>query len=41
MINKSRKEIAVTVLELDQLPDQPLQTQLLALPGVVRVRTFA
>ena len=41
MINKSRKEIAVTVLELDQLPDQPLQTQLLALPGVIRVRTFA
>ena len=40
MLNKSRKEIAVTVLELDRLPDQRLQTELMALPGVVRVRTF-
>ena len=41
MLNKSRKEIAVTVLELDRLPDQRLKTELMALPGVVRVRTFA
>ncbi len=40
MINKSRQQIAVTVLELDRLPDQRLQTELMALPGVVRVRTF-
>ena len=40
MINKSRKEIAVTVLEIDRLPDQRLQTELLALPGVIRVRIF-
>ena len=40
MLNKSRKDIAVTVLELDRMPDQRLQTELLALPGVVRVRTF-
>ena len=40
MINKSRKEIAVTVLEIDRLPDQRLQTELMALPGVVRIRTL-
>lgn len=40
MINKSRKEIAVTVLELDRLPDQRLLTELMALPGVLRIREF-
>ncbi|MBP3645838.1 MAG: ACT domain-containing protein [Clostridia bacterium] len=40
MINKSRKEIAVTVLEIDRLPDQRLKNELMALPGVVRVRIF-
>ena len=40
MINKSRKDVAVTVLELDRLPDAMLQTQLMALPGVIRVRIF-
>ena len=40
MINKSRKEIAVTVLEIDRLPDQRLQTELMALPGVIRIRTL-
>ena len=38
MLNKSRKEIAVTVLELDRAPDARLTTELNALPGVVRVR---
>ncbi|MEG2605245.1 MAG: NAD(P)-dependent oxidoreductase, partial [Clostridia bacterium] len=40
MLNKSRKDMAVTVLELDKLPDQRLLTELLALPGVLRVRSF-
>lgn len=40
MMNKSRKDVAVTVLELDKLPDQRLLTELMALPGVIRVRCF-
>jgi len=40
MVNKSRKEIAVTVLEIAQLPDQQLTTQLMALPGVIRIRVL-
>lgn len=41
MQNKSRKELAVTVLELDDHPDESLITEIRALPGVLRVRTFA
>lgn len=40
MINKSRKDVAVTVLELDKAPDPRLTTELMALPGVIRVRVF-
>ncbi|MEG0126202.1 MAG: 3-phosphoglycerate dehydrogenase family protein [Clostridia bacterium] len=40
MQNKSRKNMAVTVLELDKLPDARLMTELTALPGVIRVRCF-
>ena len=40
MINKSRKEIAVTVLEISELPDEQLTTQLMALPGVIRIRVL-
>ncbi len=40
MLNKSRKDVAATVLELDRAPDPMLVTQLNALPGVVRVRVF-
>ena len=40
MVSKSRKTIAVTVLDLDSLPDERLMTQLMALPGVVRVHAF-
>ena len=40
MINKSRKDVAVTVVELDKLPDARLMTELQALPGVIRVRSF-
>lgn len=40
MINKSRGETAVTVLELAGMPDHRLLNELNALPGVVRVRVF-
>ena len=40
MQNKSKKNLAITVLEIDKLPDQRLLTELLALPGVARVRCF-
>ena len=38
MLNKSRRDMALTVLELDREPDDMLQTQLKALPGVIRLR---
>ncbi|MDD3212868.1 MAG: phosphoglycerate dehydrogenase [Eubacteriales bacterium] len=41
MQNKSRKEIAITVLGLDDHPDEKLIAEIRALPGVIRVRTFA
>ena len=41
MQNKSRKENAVTVLELDDHPDEALIEEIRALPGVIRVRTFS
>jgi len=40
MQNKSRKEMAITVLELDDHPDEALIAEIRALPGVIRVRTF-
>ncbi len=40
MQNKSKKDMAVTVLEIDRMPDQRLMTELMALPGVLRVRCF-
>ncbi|MCE5343172.1 MAG: phosphoglycerate dehydrogenase [Eubacteriales bacterium] len=40
MQNKSRKEIAITVLALDDHPDEQLIAEIRALPGVIRVRTF-
>ena len=40
MQNKSRKEMAITVLELDDHPDEALISEIRALPGVIRVRTF-
>ena len=40
MQNKSRKEIAITVLELDDHPPETLIEEIRALPGVIRVRTF-
>lgn len=40
MQNKSRKEMAVTVLDLDDHPDEALITEIRTLTGVIRVRTF-
>ena len=40
MQNKSRKEMAITVLDLDDHPDDALIAEIRALPGVIRVRTF-
>ncbi|MEA4998517.1 MAG: phosphoglycerate dehydrogenase [Candidatus Limiplasma sp.] len=40
MLNKSRKEMAVTVLETDDHPPEALIGEIRALPGVIRVRTF-
>lgn len=40
MVNKSRKDVAVTVLEVEKAPDARLLTELMALPNVIRVRTF-
>ena len=40
MINKSRKEMAVTVMELPDLPSEDALAAIRALPGVIRVRTF-
>ena len=40
MVNKSRKDVAVTVLEVEKAPDSRLLTELMALPNVIRVRTF-
>ena len=40
MINKSRKEMAVTVMELPDLPTEEALAAIEALPGVIRVRTF-
>ena len=40
MVNKSRKDVAVTVLEVVKAPDARLLTELMALPNVIRVRTF-
>ena len=40
MLNKSRKEVAVTVMELDSHPDDTVTEAIRALPGVIRVRMF-
>lgn len=40
MQNKSRKNMAVTVLELSEMPGEELLTKLNSLKGVIRVRCF-
>ena len=40
MINKSRKEMAVTVMEMAELPSEHALNTLAELPGIIRIRTF-
>ncbi len=40
MINKSLKEMAVTVMELSQVPTEELTAELNAQPGVIKVRVW-
>ena len=40
MQNKNRNNIAITILEIEQVPQERLLTELLALPGVIRVRSL-
>jgi D-3-phosphoglycerate dehydrogenase / 2-oxoglutarate reductase len=41
MLNKSRKEVAVTVMELDSHPDDAVLGEIRALPGIIRMRVFS
>lgn len=40
MINKSRKDMAVTVMDMAELPAEDAIAAIKAIPGVIRVRTF-
>ena len=40
LINKSKKEMAVTVMDMADLPTEDSIAKIKALPGVIRVRTF-
>ena len=40
MINKSKKEMAVTVMEVPELPSKHAMDTLAELPGIIRIRTF-
>jgi Phosphoglycerate dehydrogenase and related dehydrogenases len=40
MINKSRKDMAVTVMEMAELPSAHALGTLAELPGIIRIRTF-
>lgn len=40
MTNKSRKDMAVTVMDMAELPSERAIAAIAALPGVIRVRTF-
>ena len=41
MINKSKKDMSVTVMELAELPSQHALDTLMELKGIIRIRTFA
>ncbi len=41
LTNKSRKDMAVTVMDMADLPTEDAIARIKALPGVIRVRTFA
>ena len=40
LVNKSRKDMAVTAMEMKELPSQEALNYLGQLPGIIRVRTF-
>ena len=40
LVNKSKKEMAATVMDVAKLPTQDALDAIAAIPGVVRVRTF-
>ena len=40
MTNKSRKEMAVTVMEMAELPSREAMDALAEVPGIIRVRAF-
>ena len=40
MVNKSKKEMAVTVFDLPDLPSAAALDAIKALPGIIRIRTF-
>ena len=40
MINKSKKDMAVTVMEMAELPSAHALSTLAELPGIIRIRTF-
>jgi len=41
MINKSKKDMAVTVMEMAELPSRHALDVLSEMPGIIRIRTFA
>ena len=41
MVNKSRKDMAVTVMEVAELPSKHALDVLAEMPGIIRIRTFA
>ena len=41
MINKSKKDMSVTVMEMAELPSAHALNTLAELPGIIRIRTFA
>ena len=40
LTNKSKKDMAVTVMDMPELPSEDAIAKIKALPGVIRVRTF-
>ena len=41
LTNKSKKDMAVTVMDMADLPTEDAIAKIKELPGVIRVRTFA
>ena len=41
MLNRSKKDMAVTVMEMAELPSQNALDVLAKVPGIIRVRVFS